>query len=82
MVILKLKLLCLVLNILGEAHGLGLGQLLGGLKDSSSKPGANDMILCTVRHNVHYATIYDSVLVNKVEIKYWYWKYDWIFYDE
>jgi len=64
MVILRLKLLCIVLNILGQVHGLGLGQLLGGLKGGSSS-GANDMILCTVRHNVHYATIYDSVLVNK-----------------
>ena len=55
-------------------HGLGLSQLLGGLKGSSSSTttgtaaaGSNNMILCTIRHSVHYATVYDTVLIDKVQ---------------
>ena len=46
---------------------LGLGKLLG-LKPSSSgsSNNNNNMILCTIRHSIHYATVYDTVLVDKV----------------
>ena len=62
-----------VIFIFYTCHGLGLGQLLGGLKGSSSSTttgtaaGSNNMILCTIRHSVHYATVYDTVLIDKVQ---------------
>ena len=62
-------LLILVTNI----NGLGLSQLLSGLKPSNSASNSateSNMILCTVRHAVHYAQVYDTVLVDKVKINY------------
>ena len=52
-----------VVAVSSPVRGLGLSQLFG---DKGSASSSNDMILCTVRHSVKYATVYDTVLVNKV----------------
>ena len=66
-----LRFACLLL-LVTQISGLGLSQLLGGLKpsNSGSNTGASNpnMILCTVRHAVHYAQVYDTVLVDKVNM--------------
>ena len=55
----------LLLCLISVSHGLsGLNSLFG---DKGSKDSNNNMILCTVRHSVHYSRVYDTVLVNKVK---------------
>ena len=56
-----------VVAVSSPVRGLGLSQLFG---DKGSASSSNDMILCTVRHSVKYATVYDTVLVNKVSALY------------
>lgn len=58
----------LLLCLTSLSHGLGsLNSLFGDKGSSDSSASNNNMILCTVRHSVHYARVYDTVLVNKVE---------------
>ena len=56
-----------VVAVTSPVRGLGLSQLFG---DKGSASASTDMILCTVRHSVKYATVYDTVLVNKVSALY------------
>ena len=53
--------------IISLCHGLGgLNSLFGDKTSGGSSASSTNMILCTVRHAVHYARVYDTVLVNKV----------------
>ena len=56
-----------VVAVTSPVQALGLSQLFG---DKGSASASTDMILCTVRHSVKYATVYDTVLVNKVSALY------------
>ena len=56
----------LLLCLTPLSHGLGGLSSLFGDKGSDGSDSKNNMILCTVRHSVHYARVYDTVLVNKV----------------
>ena len=44
---------------------LSLSNLFGGLKNQTSG-GADNLIICTIRYQVHYTRVYDTVLVDKV----------------
>ena len=62
----------LLLCLIPLSHGLGsLNSLFGDKGSSDSSASQNNMILCTVRHSVHYARVYDTVLVNKVLMTKW-----------
>ena len=56
----------LLLCLITLSHGLGSLNSLFGDKGSGASGSKDNMILCTVRHSVHYARVYDTVLVNKV----------------
>ena len=54
-------------GLCAHRHGLGgLNSLFGDKTSGGSSASSTNMILCTVRHAVHYARVYDTVLVNKV----------------
>ena len=48
-----------------------LANLFSGLKNSNKSGATDNLIICTVRYQVHYSRVYDTVLVDKVEVRRW-----------